>query len=349
MIVRRPVAPVTRPLVSVVIPQYNYGHYLPISLGSVLSQEGVDLEVIVVDDKSTDDSLEVARRLAADDPRVTVVAHETNLRHIATFNDGLSRATGDYVVLISADDALAPGSLARATGLMEADPSVGMVYGRFEKFVDELPVAPLRRSWWSVWDGDEWIDLLVRRGRNITASPEVVMRRSTYEQIGGYDPNMPHTSDMLVWLRAAARGRIGRVNGPTQAYYRVHGGNMHLTEFGGPLDDLRESRETFDRFFALDAGLVPDRQRRARAARASVAREAVLAAAIAPATPEGTERRALLLDFAVETAPEIRRSPEWRWSRLTGPGAPVWGPPVVRGVESLRWVARSQRQMRIGT
>src|SRR5262245_16993901 len=121
--------PSRRVPVSVVIPCYNYGHYLPDAVGSALSQDGVEVEVVIVDDKSTDNSAEVAAALAAGDPRVRLIRHETNLRHIATYNDGLDAVTGDYVLLLSADDLLTPGALHRAAQLMEAEPTVGMVYG----------------------------------------------------------------------------------------------------------------------------------------------------------------------------------------------------------------------------
>ena len=89
----------------------------------------MDVDVLIVDDASPDDSAAVAYRLADEDPRVSVLVHPTNMGHIATYNDGLARAKGDYVVLLSADDAITPGSLARSTALMEAHPSVGFVYG----------------------------------------------------------------------------------------------------------------------------------------------------------------------------------------------------------------------------
>ncbi len=109
---------VTRPTVSVVIPCYNYGRYLPECVASVTAQPGVELEIIIVDDASTDGSQDVARALAAADPRIRLLLHAENARHIITYNDGLALATGDYVVLLSADDLLAPGSLARSTSLM---------------------------------------------------------------------------------------------------------------------------------------------------------------------------------------------------------------------------------------
>lgn len=343
---RRPVALTTSPLVSVVIPHYNYGTYLATSLGSVLGQEGVDVEVIVVDDRSTDGSDDVARALVATDPRVTLVAHETNMRHIATYNDGLGRATGEYVVLLSADDALAPGALARAVAIMEADPAVGLVYGRVQDFDGDLPSVRAARTWWTVWDGEKWIGHLARRGRNLPVNPEVVMRRSVYEAAGGYDSALPHSADMFLWLRAAARARVARVNGPIQAYYRVHATNMHSTQFGGVLDDWREVRRTFDRFFEADAGLLREPEALARRSSASMAREMLLASSALAAGPGGHERRAALIAFAREADPAVTGTWSWRWARVAaGDGR---GAGVVHAVEAFRWKVRSQLETRLG-
>src|SRR5947209_4282299 len=111
-----------RPSVTVVIPCYNYGRYLRGAVKSVLDQPGVDVEAIVIDDASTDGSADVVREVAAADPRVRAILHRSNFGHIATYNEGLEQASGDYVVLLSADDALTPGSLSRATALLETHP-----------------------------------------------------------------------------------------------------------------------------------------------------------------------------------------------------------------------------------
>src|SRR5205823_5587035 len=75
--------------VDVVIPAYNYGHYLPACVRSVTSQRGVDVRVLIIDDASTDDTFAVAQRLAADDRRVEARRHVQNQGHIATYNEGL--------------------------------------------------------------------------------------------------------------------------------------------------------------------------------------------------------------------------------------------------------------------
>src|ERR1700722_3515157 len=114
------------PSVSVVIPCYKYGHFLEECTQSVLeNQPGVDVRVLIIDDASPDDSADVARAIAARDPRVEVAVHAGNKGHIATYNEGLlDWADGDYSVLLSADDRLTPGALTRATALLDANPDV---------------------------------------------------------------------------------------------------------------------------------------------------------------------------------------------------------------------------------
>jgi glycosyltransferase involved in cell wall biosynthesis len=218
-----------------------------------LEQDGVDVDVLIVDDASPDGSAAVAEKLAADDPRVRVRVHEVNAGHIATYNDGLSNVDGEYVVLLSADDLLARGSLARSVALMEANPEVGFVYG-FSPSFSALPLPQPRStvSSWSVWDGPEWIEIICARAMNPVRTPDAVMRRSVLAAIGGYEPKLGHAGDLLMWLQAGARGAIGRVNGVDQAFYRTHGANMHVEVFGGELVDLDQKRQTFEVLFADD-------------------------------------------------------------------------------------------------
>ena len=301
-----------RPLVSVVIPCYNYERFLRDAVASVLSQAGVDVDVIIVDDASTDGSAQVALQLAEADHRVRPVLHAGNIGHIATYNDGLSRARGDYVVLLSADDMLAPGSLARSTALMEKNPGVGLVYGFAVEFGESLPPAPGKRDSWSIWNGEDWIAHMCRRGSNIIVNPEAVVRRSILEQLVGYRDDMPHAADMEFWLRAAAISDVGRINGPAQAYYRVHGQNMHLTDFSSALDDIRARRLVFGELSSLSGpGLSRPRQL-VRTARRALAVEAVRAAvhiADSPSEPQGSASE--LAEFAMETDAAICGTGLW--------------------------------------
>ena len=237
--------PARRPSVTVIVPCYNYGHYLPRALATVLQQPGVDVDAIVIDDASPDGSAAAVRELAAGDDRVRAILHQRNRGHIATYNEGLEYATGDYVVLLSADDALTPGSLARATALLEAEPSVGFVYGYPLVFADEPPTAPTSVRSWTVWSGEEWIECRCRKGENCIMNPEVVMRTSVQHAIGGYDAGLPHSGDFEMWLRAASVADVGRVNGPGQGYYRVHEESMQRTVYAGHVADLEGRLNAF--------------------------------------------------------------------------------------------------------
>src|SRR4051794_7057293 len=99
------------PRVSVVVPVYDVEAYLPATLDSVLGQAGVDLQVVVVDDGSTDGSGAIADGYAARDPRVRVV-HTTNHGLGAARNEGLAHATGDLLAFADSDDVVPPGAYA---------------------------------------------------------------------------------------------------------------------------------------------------------------------------------------------------------------------------------------------
>jgi hypothetical protein len=245
----RPVPLTTSPTASVVVPCYNYGHHLPQLIGGVLDQPGVIVDILVVDDASPDGSGAVAERLADQHPEVSVLRHRTNQGHIQTYNDGLAQVRGKYVALLSADDLLPPGAISRAVALMEARPSVGLVYGYARSFSDEPPATGSAVRNWTVWSGYSWLKSSARQARSFISSPEVVMRTDALRQVGGYDPRLPHSGDLDMWLRTALHWDIGRVNGPPQALYRVHDNNMHLTTYAGMVTDLRERRKTFRLLF----------------------------------------------------------------------------------------------------
>lgn len=232
--------------VQILVPCYNYGRYLDQCVSSALDQEGVDVKILIIDDCSSDHTPEVGRALAARDSRITFLRHETNRGHIATYNEGIKLIDADYFVLLSADDCLAPGALVRATSLMDANPNVGMVYGQAICFsTDHLPETRQASSGTSIWSGERWMRQVCRSGKNFIICPEAVVRSSVQKEVGGYDPSLPHSGDMEMWLRIAAISDIGRVSGADQAFYRVHEQSMQRTVHSGFLFDLIGRAEAF--------------------------------------------------------------------------------------------------------
>ncbi|MBP1078561.1 glycosyltransferase involved in cell wall biosynthesis [Microbacterium terrae] len=303
---------------SVVIPCYNYGHFLPTAVESVVTQEGVDVDVLIIDDCSTDDSLQVAERLAERHPSVRVHRNEKNLGLIGTANTGLAGVTGTYALLISADDALAPGALARAAALMDANPDVGLTYGPVTYSTgDELPQdVPDPASHWVIWDGTDWAARLFENGENQIYSPEAIVRTSTMREVGDYDPTVPYTSDLQMWLRFAAQGNVGFIAGTVQAYYRVHGGNMSLTQGGmtGDRRELSELRHRMDAFESAAPSFAHGDDYLSHARRA-VARYALLLARIERDADPASDYIDELVTFATTLDPSSRRRAAWAASR----------------------------------
>jgi glycosyltransferase involved in cell wall biosynthesis len=226
--------------VDVVIPCYNYAKYLPFCVGTVLSQEGVDLRVLIVDDCSPDDTAEVADGLAKADARVTYHRNSKNLGLVGSANVGVKDwATADYTLLLSADDAITPGALLRASRVMDAHCNVGMAYGYAKVFSshEDVEIPP---------QGD--VNYVVMRGRDYiercclhwcgTASPTALVRTSAQHAVGGLHPGFTHTCDMEIWMRLATRYSIAVLDS-TQALYRRHASNMSSEVMSTPLSDLR--------------------------------------------------------------------------------------------------------------
>lgn len=238
--------------VSVVIPCYNYGRYLRGCVDSVLSQDGVRTQVLIIDDTSQDDSAEVGRALAEEHTNVTFRRHETNQGHIATYNEGLLHwADGEYVTLLSADDLLTEGALGRAVALMEEHPRVGMVYGRAVEIVDDQPAPPFegRERPAIVTEGGVWLDRRCREGVNVVPTPGVVLRTSVQKLVGGYDPILPHAGDFEMWLRVAAVADLGYIRGVPQSLYRIHGASMSQGVYRHRLADVEQRKLVFDAIF----------------------------------------------------------------------------------------------------
>lgn len=339
--------------VTVVVPCYNYGRYLPEVVQSVLSQERVDPRVIIVDDASPDGSLEIAKGLAAADSRITVVSHTRNQGHIATYNDGLARVETEYVALLSADDLLAPGALGRAADLMNAHPRVGLVYGMPLEFSTEqgLPCTDDsgRRASWTIWSGREWLRWTCRRGRCFILSPEVVMRTEAMRKVGPYNTGLPHSGDLEYWVRTAAGWDVGRVNGPAQAFYRVHGNNMHLTTFDTIQVDLKERLAAFNVLATAELQQqLPGADLFHRQARRGICREALLLAERNLDAGGAIDLSLSLLDVAqsacAEAADTLRgRSVAYRLERARRGEAPGSIQGLIEGfrrqLDRVRWTA----------
>jgi glycosyltransferase involved in cell wall biosynthesis len=299
--------------VDVVIPCYNYAKYLRACVDSVLTQPGVETRLLVIDDSSSDETPEIGRELASTSTRIEFIRHERNRGNIATYNEGLlDWACADYTVLLSADDMLTPGSLKRAVTIMEADDSIGLVYGPVIRFTDESRLPKLECPAFSYirYSGQDWIAKRCRAGHNVITSPEVVVRRSVQHIVGGYRSELPHVADLEMWLRIAAVSNIGFICAVPQAFYRLHSTNM--TKSRNTFVDLYQRKAAFDLFWQHHPHILNAERLRTAADRA-LAREALWRACRAYDHNQPVERRASeLTSFAMATYNNVEHLSEWR-------------------------------------
>ncbi len=208
------VARVTTPAVSVVIPCYQAALLLPAAVRSVRTQAGMTCEVVVVDDASTDDSAAVAGGLATADPLVRIVRLPTNSGPGVARNAGLRVAIGRYVAFLDADDEYAPGFLATAVGILDADLSAAGVVTGVELVDCRRPVHPIQ---------------LAAVVRSLPAN--LLVRREVAEAIGGFpeDPAFrgPTAGEDIAFRDALARHfRLRCVETPFLRYRVQPGGHF---------------------------------------------------------------------------------------------------------------------------
>lgn len=301
--------------VDVIVPCYRYGHFLRECVGSVLSQTGPHIRVLIIDDASPDNSATVAEELARFDSRVLFVRHSKNKGHIATYNEGIEWVSADYLLLLSADDYLLPGALDRAVTFLDAHPNVGFVFGSALEISETGPtteVIPvtyvLKTSEDVILSGPEFLE--VSHCRNIVPTPTVVVRTTIQQRAGGYRQELPHTGDMEMWWRLAAYASVGILSS-IQAVYRRHAANMSHTYIGhNRLLDLQQRKAALDCFMDTCGSLLHDATKTRRRMARSLGYDAISCASTA-----FNDGQIGLCDqlskFALEVSQECKHSLPW--------------------------------------
>jgi glycosyltransferase involved in cell wall biosynthesis len=207
--------------ISVIIPTYNYARFLGEAIDSVLAQTRPALEIIVVDDGSTDDT---PRILAEYGDRIRVIRQE-NLGASAARNTGIAAARGEWLAFLDSDDLWRPQKLECDAARIAADPDLGMVHCGAEQFDNTgqtLFVFLGGREGWVAPD-------LLRLDREVIAAPGsgLTVRKTAAEEAGGYDPRLEAAEDWDFCYRVACRYRAGFIP-EVLARYRLHGSGRHL-------------------------------------------------------------------------------------------------------------------------
>ncbi|MBX0289983.1 glycosyltransferase [Hymenobacter sp. HSC-4F20] len=195
------------PLVSIVALCYNHARFLEVALDSILAQTYPNLEVILVDDASTDDSAAILRRYAAAHPHWQLHLLPENVGNCRAFNHGFRQSAGEFIVDFATDDVLLPARLSQQVAQFAlVGERCGMVYSDAE-LIDEAgrhvryhfrrnargQLQPYPAS------GLVFADVLARY---FISTPTMLMRRATLEELGGYDETLAY-EDFDFWVRAS--------------------------------------------------------------------------------------------------------------------------------------------------
>lgn len=314
----------------IVVPNYNYGRYLADCVRSVLAQDVLGLRVLVVDNASTDDSLAVARELAASDPRVEVRAQPVNLGPLASFNAGVDWASADYFAIVCSDDILLPGSLRRAGEVLDGEPSLAFCCGRevaigAQDGPPDLGIAgePVR---WRHVRGHAFIEDACGRGAMDTPTATVVIRTQHLKRAGHF--RQLKFEDHEFWLRLAALGDVAQLEN-VQAAKRYHSSNWEWSVAPTHLSRIVNISEAVESFFSNEGSALPEYERLHRLARYGLAARAYWAAFAAWAHRSESGRD--LLAYSVRHWPSMTVVPPlgYLWHRKDSASR------IVAGLQSI--------------
>ena len=206
-------------LVSVVIPAYNSRNFLPIAIESVLAQTHLAVEIIVVDDGSTDDT-----KVVCGDYLAVKYIYQTNQGAASARNTGISASTGDYLVFLDSDDYLFPEAIEIGIDCLNANPEAGFVFGSYlfksinadgsyttQKLTGDPPTVA------------SYATILAAQHKIQCAT--AMFRRTAIEAVGGFDPSLAVMEDLHLFLRIARTFPID-FHGRVVSEYRYHGNNL---------------------------------------------------------------------------------------------------------------------------
>jgi len=227
------------PLVSIVTPSYNQAQFLEETIQSVLDQDYEPIEYVVVDDGSTDGSVEIVERHA---DRLAWWTAQENRGQVPAVNRGFRHATGEYMAYLNSDDTLLPGAVSRMTGELESDPGLLLVYGD-ARYTDESSQIT---GYLSSREFD--VATMVRSADNHVVQPSSMWRREAWERFGPFDERGWYFFDFEFFLQFPPE-RVRRIPEPLSTY-RIHAEAKSTGAFATRL--ARDHARLADAFFTSE-------------------------------------------------------------------------------------------------
>jgi len=235
-------------LVSIIIPAWNAEKYIRESVDSALNQTYQDVEVIVVNDGSTDQTEKILQPYFKN-PKVRYLTHE-NLGLAFTRNTGIKNARGEFIALLDSDDIFLAGKIERQVKILEANPDYDICYSDLLHFTDEEPRKFFHHRY-TYPSGDIFGKLIHQQFINPLT---VIIRKAVLERFGSFDPNLKRSEDWELWLRLAKNGVKFYYLNEVLAHYRIRNvGNLSSIE-----SEPEMKEKNLEIFLNLKNKLTPD-------------------------------------------------------------------------------------------
>jgi len=219
------------PRISIVTPSYNQGKFLEETIRSVIEQNYPNLELIVIDGGSTDDSVEVIERY---EEHLTYWVSEKDNGQAHAIQKGLERATGDIFAWQNSDDRYLPGTLAYVTTIFQGNPQVDILFGGWN-FIDE------RGGYISTRELKRFTVGKLRAGLLVPPQPAAFFRTSVIRRVGGLDSSRRHVMDYDLYVKIARDDNVF-VTSRTLGEFRIHSGSKTIAEKEIQRQELRRTR-----------------------------------------------------------------------------------------------------------
>jgi glycosyltransferase involved in cell wall biosynthesis len=198
------------PRVSVIIPSYNHEKYVAEAIQSVLDQSYQDFEIVITDDGSNDNTVDVIKQFT--DSRIKLFVFDKNLGASIATNHCIKNSTGEFVALLNSDDVWLPNKLEKQVQFLDKHPDIGAVFS-YSEFIDENSQLFIKEHFYTTIFQQpnrtrfEWLNYFFYRG-NCLCHPSILIRKECYDTVGLYDPRYAQLPDFDFWIRLCQKYEI---------------------------------------------------------------------------------------------------------------------------------------------
>lgn len=217
-------------MISIVVTTYNHARYIHDALTSIITQGIADLQVVVIDDGSSDETMEIARSFESSGFEIV---SKQNGGPSSALNYGMSRVKGEFVVLLSGDDQLLPNSIVKRVAVL-LEGRAAIVSGVPEWIDGNGQLLPdgAHPPLFSHYTFETATDMFARlySSGNMICAPSVAMTRSCWNSVGVFNEDLWQLQDYEYWLRACAKDQVFNCIPDPCVAYRWHGGNLSLAD-----------------------------------------------------------------------------------------------------------------------